>query len=51
MRFKIDEQRDELKKGIDDIALAMIDQTKKHQETYLKNLNERFSSVHDKKIT
>ena len=36
MRFKIDEHREELKKRIDDIALAMIDQTNKHEEKYLK---------------
>jgi hypothetical protein len=38
MRFKIDEHREELKKKIDDIALAMIDDTKKHEEIYLKEL-------------
>ena len=36
--FKTDE---ELKKRIDDIALAMIDETKKHEETYLKQLKEQ----------
>jgi hypothetical protein len=35
--FKTDE---ELKKRIDDIALAMIDETKKHEETYLNELKE-----------
>ena len=44
MRFKIDEHREELKKRIDDIALAMIDETKKHQEKYLRDLKERLSS-------
>jgi hypothetical protein len=43
MRFKIDEQREELKKIIDDIALAMIDETNKHQEKYLNSLKEHFS--------
>jgi hypothetical protein len=36
MGFKIDEHRVELKKRIDDIALAMIDKTKKCQEEYLQ---------------
>jgi hypothetical protein len=44
LRFQIDEHREELKKRIDDIALAMIDETKKCQEKYLKKLNEKFSS-------
>jgi hypothetical protein len=44
MRFQIDEQREELKKRIDDIALAMIDQTKKHEAKYLQDLKEHFSS-------
>jgi hypothetical protein len=44
IRFQIDEQREELKKRIDDIAFAMIDQTKKCQEKYLEDLKERFSS-------
>jgi hypothetical protein len=54
MRFKIDQQREELKKRIDDIALAMIDETKKCQEKYLRDLKESFSlfdetqSVEDK---
>jgi hypothetical protein len=40
LRFQVDEHREELKKRIDDIALEMIDRIKKHEETYLKNLNE-----------
>jgi hypothetical protein len=40
LRFQIDEQREELKNRIDDIALAMIDETKKHEEKYLKDLKE-----------
>jgi hypothetical protein len=44
MRFKIDEHREELKKRIDDIALAMIDETNKYQEKYLRELKESFSS-------
>jgi hypothetical protein len=47
MRFKIDEQREELKKRIDDIALAMVDQTKKSENVYLNSLKERFSSFDD----
>jgi len=47
MRFQIDEHREELKKKIDDIALEMIDQTKKNEALYLKNLKESFSSFDD----
>jgi hypothetical protein len=43
MRFKIDEHRERLKEKIDDIALAMIDETKKYEAMYLKNLKEYFS--------
>ncbi len=49
LRFKIDEYREELKKRIDKIALAMIDQTKISEEMYLKNLKERLSSYDDSK--
>ena len=41
LRFKIDQHREELKKRIDDIALAMIDETKKYEEKYLKSLKEK----------
>jgi hypothetical protein len=44
MRFQVDEHREELKKKIDEIALAMIDKIKKHEETYLNDLKEHFSS-------
>jgi hypothetical protein len=44
MRFQIDEHGEELKRSIDDIALAMIDKIKKHEGDYLKNLIENFSS-------
>jgi hypothetical protein len=51
MRFQIDQKREELKKKIDDIALAMIDETKKYEAIYLKNLKEKlfenFSSSFD----
>ncbi len=47
IRFQIDEQREELKKSIDDIAMAMIDETKEYEEIYLKDLKERFSSIDD----
>jgi hypothetical protein len=43
IRFKIDQHREELKKRIDDISLAMIDETKKYQEKYLRDLKESFS--------
>jgi hypothetical protein len=49
MRFRIDEHREELKKRIDEIALAMIDQTKKYEALYLKNIKEHFSSYDDGK--
>jgi hypothetical protein len=42
LRFQIDEQREELTKRIDDIALAMIDKIKKYEEKYLRDLKERF---------
>jgi hypothetical protein len=41
IRFQIDEQREELKKRIDDIALAMIAETKKYEIIYLKSLKEK----------
>ena len=47
MRFQIDEHREELKKKIDDIALDMIDEIKKNEEIYLKNLKESFSLFDD----
>ncbi len=40
LRFQIDDQREELKKRIDDIALAMINQEKKSEESLLKTLKE-----------
>jgi len=51
MRFKIDQHREELKKRIDEISLTMIEQTKKYQQMYLKNLNETFSSFDESKST
>jgi hypothetical protein len=44
MRFQIDQQREELKKKIDDIALALIDETKKYEKIYLNDLKDKFSS-------
>jgi hypothetical protein len=38
IRFQIDEQRKEFKEKVDDIALAMIDETKKYEAIYLNNL-------------
>jgi len=49
MRFKIDEHRERLKERIDHIALEMIDQTKKYEALYLRNLKEHFSSFDDGK--
>jgi hypothetical protein len=38
MRFQIDEHRERLKVRIDEIALAMIDETKKNEKLYLSSL-------------
>jgi hypothetical protein len=38
MRFKIDEHREKLKAKIDELALAMIDDTKKNEKIYLSSL-------------
>jgi hypothetical protein len=40
LRFQKDEHREKLKQKIDDIALGMIEQTKKFEVLYLKSLNE-----------
>jgi hypothetical protein len=42
MRFQIDEHKEELKNKIDEIALEMIDETKKHEALYLNSLKEKF---------
>ena len=50
LRFQIDQHREELKEKsdeIDEIALAMIDQTKKYEALYLRNVKEGFSSFDD----
>ena len=47
LRFQIDEHRERLKERNDEIALAMVDQTKKSEEMYLKNVKEHFSSYDD----
>jgi hypothetical protein len=44
LRFQIDEHREKLKQKIDDIALAMIEQTKKFEDLYLKSLNEKLDT-------
>jgi hypothetical protein len=49
MRFQIDEHREESKKRIDDIALAMIDKVKEFEVIYLKSLNEKLSSFDETK--
>ena len=44
MRFQIDEHREKLKEKIDDIALEMIDKTKKYENnSFKKILKERKS--------
>jgi hypothetical protein len=48
MRFQIDQHIEELKKKIDDIALAMIDETQKYEVIYLKNLKENSLSSFDR---
>jgi hypothetical protein len=40
MRFQIDEHREKLKERIDEIALEMIDKTKKYEAMYSKSLKE-----------
>jgi chromosome segregation ATPase len=45
MRFQIDEQREELKKIIDDIALEMISETEKYEAMYLNNLKKDFFKI------
>jgi len=40
IRFRIDERREEMKKKIDDIALAMIDKVKEFEAIYMKSVNE-----------
>ena len=50
MRFQIDQHREELKEKsdeIDEIALAMIDHTKKYEALYLENVKEGFSLFDD----
>jgi hypothetical protein len=49
IRFQIDEQRERLKVKIDGIALAMIDEIKKHEAMCMKHLKVRFSSLDDSK--
>jgi hypothetical protein len=52
LRFQIDQHREELKEKsdeIDEIALAMIDQTKKYEALYLRNIKEGFSLFDDYK--
>jgi hypothetical protein len=40
MRFQVDEHRERLKEKIDNIALAMIDDIKKNEESFLKSLRK-----------
>jgi exosome complex RNA-binding protein Rrp4 len=47
IRFQINEHRERLKVKIDDIALAMIETIKKHEEAYIKELKKSFSSFDD----
>jgi len=47
MRFQIDQQREELKVRIDEIALALIDRIKKYEESFSKDKKKHFSSFDD----
>jgi hypothetical protein len=47
LRFQIDEHRERLKAKIDDVALEMIEQTKKCEAEYLKSLKENLLSSFD----
>jgi hypothetical protein len=47
LRFKIDEHRERLKEKIDDVALEMIEQTKKCEAEYLKEVKENLLSSLD----
>jgi len=40
LRFQIDEHREKLKEKIDRIALRMIDDSKKYEALYLRNIKE-----------
>jgi hypothetical protein len=44
LRFQIDEHREKLKQKIDEIALAMIEQTQKFEAEYLKTLNDQLDA-------
>jgi hypothetical protein len=41
LRFQIDEHREKLKEKIDEIALKMIDDSKKYETMYLRNIKEK----------
>jgi hypothetical protein len=41
LRFQIDEHREKPKEKIDEIALKMIDETKKYEAMYLRNIKEK----------
>jgi hypothetical protein len=41
MRYQIDEHREKLKEKIDEIALKMIDDSKKYEALYLRNIKEK----------
>jgi hypothetical protein len=45
LRFQIDEHRERLKAKIDDVALEMIEQTKKCEAEYLKEVKENLLSI------
>jgi hypothetical protein len=47
LRFQIDEHRERLKAKIDDVALEMIEQTKKCEAEYLKEVKENLLSSFD----
>ena len=50
LRRKIDTQREELKKKIDDIALEMIDQTKEDEREIISTLKNKYSKFSNRNI-
>ena len=48
VRRQIDLHREKLKEKIDDIYMNMIEETKVFETSYLKSLNEKFTSSYQK---
>jgi hypothetical protein len=45
IRFQLDIHREKLKEKIDEIYMEMIEKTKKNEEKFMKNLNDKLSST------